>query len=307
MDANEPEHVPVLLKAVLNLMTFEPGIRMVDATLGGGGYTRALLERIGPQGSLMAFDWDKQAIERFRERYHEDPVVQQALAENRLHLLQRPYSELSSALREVHWSGVQGIVADLGLSSLQLDDAERGLSFLVDGPLDMRLNSRETVTAADIVNHWSRESLAELFRVYGDEGEALRIAEAVVQTRKRQPLLRTMALADLVKQNVVAARRRGRIHPATKVFQALRMAVNSETEELKSLLAAIHQELLPFGKCCIVSFHSGEDGLVKRTFQEWVAQGGWQLITRKPQVPTEDEVLLNPRSRSAKLRCIQKK
>lgn len=305
MDATS-EHVPVLLDAVLDLMTLEPGMRLVDATLGGGGYTRALIGRLGPTGSLMAFDWDEQAIKRFRETFGDDPVVQQALTEKRLLLIHRPYSELSQVLEEVNWSGVHGIVADLGLSSLQLDDAERGLSFLVDGPLDMRLNSRETVTAADIVNDWPRESLAELFRVYGDEGEAKRIAEAIVKARKQTPINRTTVLAELVKQNVVGARRQGRIHPATKVFQALRIAVNSEAKELIGLLTAAHRELLPGGKCIVVSFHSGEDGVIKRTFQEWARTGAWQILTRKPIVPTKTETEKNSRARSAKLRCIQK-
>ncbi len=306
MDDHESEHVPVLLDTVLDLISFEPGMRLVDATLGGGGYTRALLDRLGPAGKLMAFDWDEQAIERFRESYQRDPVVQQALKEGRLLLVHRPFSELGSALEAAGWSRVHGIVADLGLSSLQLDDPERGLSFLTDGPLDMRLNSRETITAADIINSWSSDSLAELFRVYGDEGEAQRIADAVVQARKQGAILRTTVLADLIKHHVAVPRRRGRIHPATKVFQALRIAVNSEAKELAELLVAAHQGLLPGGKCIIVSFHSGEDGVVKRTFQEWVKAGGWQLVTRKPLVPTETETKQNPRARSAKLRCIQK-
>lgn len=307
MDATESEHVPVLLDTVLDLITFEPSMRLVDATLGGGGYTHAFLERLGPTGSLMAFDWDKRAIEEFRERYRDDQLVKQALTEGRLLLMHRPYSELSQVLAEVAWSGVHGIVADLGLSSLQLDDPERGLSFLTDGPLDMRMNSQETVTAADIVNGWSSESLSELFQVYGDEGEAGRIADALVTSRRQEPILRTKQLADIVKRNVVAARRRGRIHPATKVFQALRMAVNSEAKELGSLLAAVHEALLPGGKCIIVSFHSGEDRLVKRTFEEWRAEGGWEVVTQKPRVPTAREVAENPRARSAKVRCIQKK
>jgi 16S rRNA (cytosine1402-N4)-methyltransferase len=170
----------------------------------------------------------------------------------------------------------------------------------------MRLNSKETVTAEDIVNHWSEHSLAELFRTYADEGEAERIAKAIGVARKAMPITRTKELAELVRKNVVPARRQGRIHPATQVFQALRMAVNSEAQHLEGLLQAVHTKLLPGGRFIVVAFHSGEDGLVKRTFQTWSRQEGWQLLTKKPIPPTEEEVKRNPRSRSAKLRGIQK-
>lgn len=306
MDAKSKEHVPVLLVEVLNFIENRPGIRIVDATLGGGGYTHAFLEKLDNNAKLIAFDWDERSIRSFEERYAHDSVVESALQSKRLVLVHAPYSELARALSSEEIESVDVIVADLGLSSVQLDDPRRGLSFQEDGPLDMRLNSKETVTAADIVNQWAPEDLAELFSVYADEGEALRIAKAIAVVRKKTPLTRTLELAELVKANVVPARRQGRIHPATKVFQALRMAVNSETRHLEGLLEAAHEKLSPGGRMIVVSFHSGEDGLVKRAFQKWSREENWQLLTKKPVVPGREEEQRNPRARSAKLRCIQK-
>ncbi len=306
MDAKSKEHVPVLLAEVLSFIETRPGMRVVDATLGGGGYTSAFLEKLDVTSQVIAFDWDEQALRSFEKLHAGDPVVGSALQSKRLMLVHAPYSELASTLAREKVESVDVIVADLGLSSVQLDDPSRGLSFQVDGPLDMRLNSKETVTAADIVNSWSPEALAELFTVYADEGEASRIAKAIVLERKKIPFERTLQLAELVKKNVVAARRQGRIHPATKVFQALRMAVNSETRHLEGLLEAAYESLVSGGRMVVVSFHSGEDGLIKRTFQEWSREKGWQLLTKKPIVPSQEEERANPRARSAKLRCIQK-
>ncbi len=307
MDTLSPSgHVPVLLTAVLNLGAMKPGMRVIDATLGGGSYTRALVEAVEEDGRVMAFDWDQQAILRFRERATHDPVLYKALQEERLLLVNRPYSELSQSLTEAKWGAVDVIVADLGLSSEQLADPERGISFQADGPLDMRLNTSETVTAADIVNHWSEADLAELFRVYADEGEAGRIAAAIIFARKKRLLTRTIELAQLVKDNVVAARRRGRIHPATQVFQALRMAVNSEVKHLTLFLQEALRSLVSDGKLLIVTFHSGEDALVKRTFRTFEKEMLGRVLTKKPITPSDDEVHANPRSRSAKLRGIVK-
>ena len=301
---NDQVHIPVLLTSVLGLAAIRPGMSVVDATLVGGGYTLALLEAVGPQGRVMAFDWDKQAIEGFLQNM--PSVAKQAFEEKRLVLVPESYSTLREAMARSNWQGAHVIVADLGLSSIQLDDPMRGLSFQKDGPLDMRLSSHETVTAADIVNTWSEESLGELFRVYADEGESERIAHAIVLTRKKEPIFRTGELAELVRSNVVVARRRAKIHPATKVFQALRMAVNSEREHLQSFLRQGLEQLFPAGKFLVVTFHSGEDVLVKQIFRELSQDGQAVLLTKKPLQPNQEEIIANPRSRSAKLRGIQK-
>lgn len=294
----------MLLDEVMSMASVKRGMQVVDATLGGGSYTQRLLDLVGSSGQVIALDWDESAIDRFQSEA--SPLVQQALKEKRLILVHQSYASLASVLSQQGIVNVDVIVADLGLSSLQLDDPERGLSFQHDGPLDMRLSSRETVTAADIINQWEEDSLAELFRVYADEGEAQRIARAIVAVRKKSPLMRTGELADLVRSSVVAARRRGKIHPATKVFQALRMAVNSEREHLQSFLKQGIDVLAAGGKFLVVTFHSGEDLLVKRAFRTAVEESEGILLTKKPVIPTQEECIQNPRARSAKLRGLQK-
>lgn len=301
---NTLKHIPVLLDEVIALAEIKPGMCVVDATLGGGSYTRRLLDLVGSSGRVFAFDWDQSAIEHFQEETSLD--VQQALEEGRLILVHQSYATLSSVLHQQGLEHVDVIVADLGFSSLQLDDPERGLSFQQDGPLDMRLNSTETVTAADIVNQWDENSLAELFRVYADEGEAERIARAIVSRRRQALLTRTSELAELVRAHVVPARRRGKIHPATKVFQALRMAVNSEREHLQLFLRQGVEALVSGGRFLVVTFHSGEDLLVKQAFRVVVGHAEGKLINKKPIVPTSAECIQNPRARSAKLRGLQK-
>lgn len=308
MEQHYTEHVPVMLAPVLSVLALHPGMRVVDATLGGGGYTRALLEAIGPEGRLIAFDWDERAINRFRARAGGDALLKGALEDGRLVLVRASYADLLETLRLHGWSGVDRIVADLGLSSDQLADPERGITFQSDGPLDMRLNSGETVKAEHLLSQLDAASLADLFETYGDEPEARRIASAIVEARRSAPLQTTTALRELVYANVVPARRRGKSHPATKVFQALRIAVNSEQAHLERFLSVIPEALCPMGRAAIVSFHSGEDRIVKQLFQKNIRSENPTLrwITKKPLVPDESEIRANPRARSAKLRAVER-
>ncbi len=308
MEQGNTEHVPVMLESVLSALNLQPGMRVVDATLGGGGYTRAILERIGEAGRLIAFDWDESAIDRFRSRAADDAMLSAALRTSRLILARASYAAIRNVLQENEWAGTDAIVADLGLSSDQLADPSRGLSFQTDGPLDMRLNSEETVQAAHLLNQLSEASLTDLFRTYGDEPEAKRIAAAVVSARRKMPLTTTTALRELIWENVVPARRRGKIHPATRVFQALRIAVNSELTHLEQFLSAIPAVLLPNGRAAIVAFHSGEERIVKHLFQLETRSKEPRLVwvTKKPIVPSVAEIRANPRSRSAKLRVVER-
>ncbi len=315
----ESQHVPVLLEEVQSLLDLHPGQTVVDATLGGGGYTRALLKRLEPNGKLIAFDWDSEAIERFRKESPSHPHLTRALAESRLILVNESFASVKEALHREGVEAVDAIVADLGFSSDQLEDPKRGLSFQLDGPLDMRLNSKEKVTAALILQEWNEERLTELFRLYGDEPEAKKIARAIVRTRMTKPLTRTNELRTLIEETVSPKRRRARIHPATHVFQALRIAVNSEREALERFLRAALAVLKPGGKLVVVTFHSGEDAIVKHFFQK-ESRGcicGMRpchcgrektvtLLTKKPVVPSALEQTRNPRSRSAKLRALEK-
>ncbi len=308
MEQHYTEHIPVMLAPVLATLALQPGMRVVDATLGGGGYTRALLEAIGPEGRMIALDWDNSALERFRIRAEKDVLLQEALKTGRLALVCTSYAELLETLRSLDWSGADRIVADLGLSSDQLSDPKRGITFQSEGPLDMRLNSSETVKAEHLLNQLDEASLADLFETYGDEPEARRIASAVVAARQSMPLQTTTELRELIWSNVVPARRRGKTHPATKVFQALRIAVNSEQAHLERFLLAIPEALSPGGRAAIVTFHSGEDRTVKQLFQKNIRSETPTLrwITKKPLVPDESEIRANPRARSAKLRTVER-
>lgn len=309
MEQVNTEHVPVMLGPVLDALVLRPGMRVVDATLGGGGYTRALLEAVGPAGRVIAFDWDQAALDRFMERVAHEPLIRSALDEGRLVLIRTSYANLRAVLREQGWDGADAIVADLGLSSDQLADPKRGISFQTEGPLDMRLNSDETVQAAHMLNQWDETALADLFRTYGDEPEAKRLATAIVLARRKAPIMTTTALRELIWENVVPARRRGKTHPATRAFQALRMAVNSERAHLERFLETLPTALLPGGRAAIVSFHSGEDVLVKHLFQKNIRSDTALLswVTKKPLVPSAEEIRSNPRARSAKLRVVERK
>lgn len=302
------EHVPVMLRSVLEVLALRPGMRVVDATLGGGGYARALLDAVGPTGKVIALDWDEAAMVRFKERAVKDPALSDALTSERLILVRTSYAALMTVLEKQGWDGADAIVADLGLSSDQLADPARGISFQTDGPLDMRLNSDETVQAAHILNQWDEDALTDLFQTYGDEPEAKRIATAIVAARRLTPLSTTTELRQLIWENVVPARRKGKTHPATKVFQALRIAVNSERAHLEAFLSAIPAALAPGGRAAIVSFHSGEDRIVKHLFQQDIRSEAPRLIwvTKKPLVPDSAEIRSNPRSRSAKLRAVER-
>lgn len=308
MEQHYTEHIPVMLAPVLDVLALRPGMNIVDATLGGGGYTRAILEAVGPNGRVIAFDWDQRAIDRFQTRAKDDALLREALETGRLVLVRASYADLLEALQAHGWSGVDRIVADLGLSSDQLADPKRGITFQSDGPLDMRLNSGETVEARHLLNQLDEASLADLFETYGDEPEAKRIAAAVVKARQTAPLATTMELRELIWTNVVPARRRSKTHPATKVFQALRIAVNSERAHLERFLSAIPEALRSGGRAVIVSFHSGEDRTVKQLFQKNIRSEAPTLrsVTKKPLVPDELEVRANPRARSAKLRAVER-
>ncbi len=309
MEQEKTEHTPVMLEPVLEALALRSGMSVVDATLGGGGYTRALLKAVGAAGRVIAIDWDQAAIERFRVFVQRESDLRSALESGRLSLFCTSYASITDTLRQKGWDEADAIVADLGLSSDQLADPLRGISFQLDGPLDMRMNTAETVEARHILNQWDEEALADLFRTYGDEPEAGRIATAIGIARQRAPLATTTELRDLIWANVVPARRRSKTHPATKVFQALRMAVNSERTHLEHFLRALPDVLMSGGRAAIVTFHSGEDALVKHLFQSEIRSANPRLrwVTKKPLVPSPSEIRINPRARSAKLRVVERK
>ncbi|HXG10203.1 MAG TPA: 16S rRNA (cytosine(1402)-N(4))-methyltransferase RsmH [Gemmataceae bacterium] len=290
-----PRHVPVLSAEVLDLLAPAPGQVVVDATVGAGGHARLLAERIGPTGRLIGLDQDESMLELARLRLAGLPVT----------LVHSNFDRLRQVLDELGIDAVDGVLADLGVASDQLDAAERGFSFQQPGPLDMRLDPSQGEPAAALLQRLSERDLADLFWQYGEERYSRRIARKIVETRRRQPLETTTQLAELVRRCVPRPKgRRPTIDPATRVFQALRIAVNDELGALDRLLAALPDCVKPGGRAAIISFHSLEDRRVKHAFRDSTK---WEVLTRKPVEASEEEVARNPRARSAKLRVARRK
>ena len=288
-------HVPVVAEEVARLLgggRSGPELRgwIVDATLGAGGHSALLLGRL-PEIRVLGSDQDDSILALAGGRlgpFHD-----------RVRLVRRRISELGPEVAALDSRPV-GWLMDVGASSLQLDEAERGFSFQWDGPLDMRMDRRRERTAADIVNGWPEEELADLFFHEGGERASRRLARAIVEARRRVPFRRTRALADLIAREQGHG---GPIHPATRVFQALRRAVNDEDSELRAGLALAEEHLADGGVLCVISFHSGEDAVVKRFLAEGSRAGRFDLLTRTPLEATAEEVRSNPRARSAKVRA----
>jgi 16S rRNA (cytosine1402-N4)-methyltransferase len=282
-------HVPVLTAEVLTYLAPQPGQILVDATVGAGGHGRLLAARVGPTGRLIGLDRDPAMLALAQPRLEGLPVT----------LRQAGFDELRALLDDLGVQAVDGVLADLGFCSDQLEAPERGLSFQHPGPLEMRLNPGEGEPASALLRRLSERELADVFWTYGEERFSRRVARRIVERRKQAPIETTEQLAELVRRCVPRARGRRAIDPATRVFQALRIAVNDELGALERLLAALPTCLKPGGRAVLISFHSLEDRRVKQTFRN---RQLWQELTRKPVQATEDEVRNNPRARSAKLR-----
>jgi len=304
-------HVPVMLEQVVAGLQVRSGVWVIDGTLGGGGHTVAILERSAPDGRVLGLDADPAAIRRVAQAQAD------AIAADRLVLVQANFSQLEAVAAAQDFVPVDGILLDLGVSTFQLETPERGFSFQHGGPLDMRFDPEQPISAADIVNEWDEVALADLIFRYGEEPKSRRIARYLVQ---RRPFSTTSELADAIER-AVGGRRGSRIHPATRTFQALRIAVNQELQRLEQALPQCVRLLRPGGRLAIISFHSLEDRIVKQWMQREASayvpdpttyQGGYErqptlrIITRKPVQPDEAEIARNPRSRSAKLRVAEK-
>ena len=293
-------HVPVLADDVLELLRPERAKLIVDCTVGLGGHSRMLLERAPSDARLIGIDVDEANLQQAREN----------LAEfgERVRLFQANFSQLTTVLDEADESSADAILADLGVASTQLDDAERGLSFQADGPLDMRLDPRLDETAEGLISRLSERELADLIYEYGQERYSRRVARAIVQQRKKERIATTGQLAEIVSRSLprpARSTRRG-VHPATRTFQALRIAVNDEMSVLQTLLDSLANALASGGRAAVISFHSLEDRPVKHTFNRLAADGAVEVLTKKPITPGPDEMARNPRSRSAKLRAIER-
>jgi 16S rRNA (cytosine1402-N4)-methyltransferase len=308
-------HRPVLLEEAVAFLNCRPGGIYVDGTVGGGGHARAVLERTSPDGLLVGIDRDEEAL---RE-------ASRSLAPfgSRVILVKGTYADLRAVLSARAIGSVQGVLLDLGVSSHQLDTPERGFSFSLEGPLDMRMDRSSGAAARDLVQRAGETELARIFRDFGEERFARRIARAIVEQRRREPIGTTVALAALIARVVPGGAGEGqRIHPATRVFQALRIAVNRELEELERGLEEGIEALIPGGRLVVISFHSLEDRRVKENFRSWErtctcppgipvctcrAEARAKVLTKKPVRPGIPEAEANPRARSARLRAAERR
>ena len=286
-------HVPVLLKETIAFLDLQPGDDAIDCTLGGGGHASAILEATAPNGRLLGIEWDGRTLEETRKILNRFG--------SRAMLVHGSYRNLASLARSYAFPRVSAVLFDLGYSSFQIDDPERGFSFRHDAPLDMRFSDQHELTAFDVVNGWPKEELIRILREYGEERAAGRIAEAIVSERKRAPISSTKQFAMVVMR--AKSGPRTKTHPATQAFQAIRIAVNDELGNVREALPAAVELLEEGGRIAVITFHSLEDRIVKRFFQE---RSDLRIITERPVPPGDEEIEMNRRSRSAKLRVAVK-
>lgn len=309
-------HKTVLLKEAVDSLNLKKGSVVVDATLGGGGHSLEILKRISTTGKLISIDRDQEAINRFENRIRSEGVH-----DDNLTLVNSNFSDIDDILDNLKIEKVDAILADFGLSSDQLDSDKRGFSFLHEAKLDMRMDKFQELTAADVVNTYSFEDLERIIRVYGDEKYSRRIAREIIESRDRKKIATTKDLITIIERVVPEKDKRKKIHFATKTFQAIRIEVNQELESIEKFLRDSVELLNSKGRLAVISFHSGEDRVAKNIFKEY-SKGcecpsdfpmcvcgktpEVSLINKKPIIPTEEEMQDNPRSRSAKLRVIEK-
>jgi 16S rRNA (cytosine1402-N4)-methyltransferase len=293
----EVGHVPVLLQEAIDFLAVRRGGTYIDATLGLGGHSFEIASRLGPQGHLIGLDKDPHALEMARKRLA-------AISQDAKPVITLLHSSFAEIGRLVPAASADGILADLGVSSLQFGDPARGFSFQAEGPLDMRMDPQGERTADQVVNHMREEDLANVIYEFGEERRSRRIARAIVRAR---PITSTAHLAQVISAALRSMKHdSGRIHPATRTFQAIRIFVNRELDDLKALLQAAPQVLKPAGRLVIISFHSLEDRIVKDAFRDGARQKIYRVLTKKPVEAGKEEVERNPRSRSAKLRAAEK-
>lgn len=291
-------HEPVMLEEVQQYLDLKPAQTVLDCTVGCGGHARRLLEKIAPDGTLIGIDWDKRALEEAEKNLAE--------FKGRFKLVCDNFANLAEILSTLGIKKIDACLLDLGVSSLQLENQERGFSIRYDGPLDMRMDSRTEINASDVVNKLPEYELAGILREFGDERFSRSIAKAIVRERQKEPISSTWKLARIATNSIPARFRKRRIHPATRTFLALRIAVNKELENLNRLLVLLPGYLAKKARVCIISFHSLEDRIAKQFFKKVASENIFRIITKKPITPTPEEIYHNPRARSAKFRVAEK-
>ncbi len=292
------QHIPVMNTEVQELLNLKPGEVFVDCTLGLGGHARYAADKLGHQGRIIGIDRDEQALQAARTNLAQSPAE--------CVFIHNDYRHLDRILSELNISHVDAILMDLGVSSMQLNDPERGFSIREDGPLDMRMDQENFISAYDLVNALSENELSFILKKYGEERWHNRIARSLVQERVRHPIQTTKELSDIVWKAIPARDRYQKIHPATRTFQAIRIAVNRELESLEMALGKCVDALTSGGRVCVIAFHSLEDRIVKQALRSFAKEGRVEILTKKPLRPSIEESDRNPRSRSARLRAAQK-
>lgn len=307
-------HISVLPDETIAGLNLKPGMTIVDATLGAGGHSRKILDQIGESGKLIVIDKDKEATDNFSQWCQEN-------SRKNVFIVNRSFSEIKDILQSLNIDSADGILADLGWSSDQIENPARGFSFQKDGPLDMRLSQEASLTAEKIVNNWSENELRKIFQEYGEEKFAGKIAREIVKKRKVKNFQKTLELSELISRVIPKSAWPKRLHPATKIFQALRMAVNDELAELKSFLPEAIDCLAKEGRLAVITFHSLEDRIVKNIFRENARgcicpkefpicqcqhKATIKIVNLRPIMAKDEELKENPRSRSAKLRIAEK-
>lgn len=291
-------HKPVLLKEVISFLDPAPGKKIIDATIGGAGHAAEIIEKLSPGGMLVGIDRDSESLQIAHERL-------KAL-QGHFTLVNKNFTHLKDIVQTLKLGEVDGILFDVGVSSIQMEAGERGFSIKNVGPLDMRMDRNQMLTAKDIVNTFGEDELSSLIKDFGEERFHKRIARAIVNARRKKKIQTTADLVEIISSSLPRRRRRERIHPATRTFQALRIRVNDELTALEQALRDTPDILKEGGRLCVISFHSLEDRIAKNVFKEFSAKGIFQILTKKPVTPEEAEVLENPRARSAKLRAVER-
>jgi len=298
-------HIPVLQKEVIEYLLPEPNENFIDCTIGGGGHTAAILKNNGPEGKVLGIEWDSELYEKLQAAKIKN---QKSKIKNRLVLVNDNFANLKNIIEKYNFGPVHGILIDLGISSWHFEESKRGFSFQRDETLDMRLNPEvQEVSAKDILNSRSELEIEKILREYGEEMFARKIARNIVEQRKIEPISTTFQLLKIIKMAVPAWYCHQKINFATRTFQALRIAVNSELENLRRVLPQALDILEPDGRLVVISFHSLEDRIAKFFFREKEKEGLINILTKKTVKPTLEEIKLNPRSRSARLRAVQKR
>lgn len=292
------EHVPVLLYETIDLLALKAGDVVMDATCGGGGHSGAILEKILPGGKLIAVDRDPEALERVREKFEKFGDAVRYFNDD--------FRNVERIIAESGIGRLDKAVFDLGMSTFQVDDGERGFSFANDGPLDMRFDNSKGFSAKDAVNTLSFEELRSIIREYGEERHAALVAKRICEARRRNPVRTTAELSGIIVQAVGRKYGRERVHPAARTFQALRIYVNDELGAASEGITKTIKHLCPSGRICVISFHSLEDRIVKNIFRDGKKLNELAVLTKKPIVPTREEAEANPRSRSGKLRAAER-